>query len=178
MTVRRLSVLLAVLVLASAALTGWLATRSEPSGTEPGVTDDGSYTVGTIPDDDGQLAVLAAAETIPLALTYDYRSLDEGLTDAMSHMTSSFAAEFEDTFRKTAAELATEKKAVTRALVRAAGLVEAKEGSATCLVYVDQVLVSSAGQKDDKPVRVSQNRVVVTLTLEGDEWKVDGIEPF
>ena len=175
---RRLSLLLAVLVLASAALTGWLATRSEPSGIQPGVTDDGSYTVGTIPDDEGHLAVLAAAEAIPLALTYDYRSLDEGLADAVSHMTSSFAAEFEDTFRKTAAELATEKKAVTRALVRAAGLVEANDDSATCLVYVDQVLVASAGQKDDKPVRVSQNRVIVTLAREGDGWKVDGIQPF
>lgn len=175
---RRLTLLLVVLVLASAGLTGWLSTRSEPSGTEPRVEDDGTYTVGTIPDDEGHLAVLAAADTMPLALTYDYRSLEQGLAEATSHMTADFAAEFEDTFRRTAAELATEKKAVTRALVRAAGLVEADDDSATCLVYVDQVLVSSAGQKDDKPVRVSQNRVIVTLIREDDGWKVDGIKPF
>jgi len=175
---RRLTLVLAVLVLAAAALTGWLALRPAPDSTEPKVGEDGAYTVGTIPGDDGRDAVRAAAETMPLALTYDYRSLDEGLAKATSHMTSEFAPKFEETFQKTAAKLATDTKAVTRALVRAAGLVKADGDSATCLVYIDQVLVSSASKKDDKPVRVSQNRVVVTLVREGDEWKVDGIQPF
>ena len=49
----------------------------------------------------------------------------------------------------------------------------------TCLVYVDQVLVSSkdlAGGK--KPVKVGQNRVLVRLVQVGHSWKVDDITPM
>ena len=48
-----------------------------------------------------------------------------------------------------------------------------------CLVYVDQLLVSSTTVKDeDAPVRVSQNRVLVGLTDDDGSWRVDSIDPI
>ena len=136
------------------------------------------YRPGTVAADlDG--ATDTAVKALPLALGYDYRSLDKGLAKATALMTGSFAGEFRRTFEGSAARLARTKKAVTRATVRAAGIVRASDKEATVLVYVDQVLVSSATLKDSEaPVRVSQNRVLVGLVRSGSDWKVDSIRPF
>ncbi|GAA1934684.1 hypothetical protein [Nocardioides marmoribigeumensis] len=136
------------------------------------------YRPGTVAADlDG--ATQTAVEVLPRALGYDYRSLPAGLRRATALMSPSFAKEFRRTFEGSAAKLARSKKAVTRATVRAAGIVRASDREVTCLVYVDQVLVSSATLKDtEAPVRVSQNRVLVGLVRSGESWKVDSIRPF
>jgi hypothetical protein len=174
---RPLTLTLVVLLLASGALALWLGTRSAPASVLPAVGDDGGYTVGTIPES-GDGPVSAAAEAMPLALSYDYRTLDDGLKKATAVMTDDFAADFSSTFTRTAGQLATDKKAITRALVRGAGLVSQDGDKAVCLVYVDQVLVSSQAKDPKQPVDVTQNRVIVTLARDGDRWLVDGIKPF
>jgi hypothetical protein len=176
------SVLLVLCVLALLAAGAFVAIRE----TAPDVTlrsprsgdTSSGYRPGTVTEDlDG--ATEAAVRTLPLALGYDYRSLAKGLDRATTQMTDGFAQEFRRTFNGSAAKLARSKKAVTRATVRAAGIVRASDKEATCLVYVDQVLVSSATLKDSEaPVRVSQNRVLVGLVRSGDAWKVDSIRPF
>lgn len=178
MTARRLTLALTVLVLLAGALTAWLATRPEPANVVPKVDEDGSYVVGSLPRD-GDEVVRAAAEALPLALTYDFRTLDEGLAEATARMTPGFAEEFREVFEKAAAELARTERAVTQTLVRGAGLVEQDGSSATALVYVDQLLVSSKSRTDkNAPVTVSQNRVVVELRRVDGVWKVSGIRPF
>ncbi len=176
------SVLLALVALALVAAGAFTAVRAatpEEAVRSPRSGDaSAGYRPGTVSADlDG--ATETATEALPLALGYDYRSLGKGLDRATALMTDDFAQEFRRTFDGSAAKLARTKKAVTRATVRAAGIVRAGDEEATCLVYVDQVLVSSATLKDTAaPVRVSQNRVLVGLVRSGDTWKVDSIRPF
>ena len=170
---------LAVLVLASGALTVISVKQDEPKAITPKVLADGKYRVGTVGDDDATAAVKAAAKALPVALSYDYRSLDKSLKAAKALMTSSFAAEFADTFDKTTRPLATEKKAITNALVRGAGIIgSVHDGKATVLVYLDQVLVASTAKKANDPLKVSQNRVHVSLRQVDGKWRVSDIEPF
>ncbi len=175
-------ILVAVLVgllLVSAGLTVRVITHDEPAVVNPKVLADGRYRVGTVGDDDAIAAVKAATKALPVALSYDYRSLDKSLKAATALMTTSFATKFQTTFDKTTRKLATEKQAITSALVRAAGLVGAVDGSkATVLVYLDQVLVSSKTKKAGDPLKVSQNRVHVSLREVDGKWRVSDIEPF
>jgi hypothetical protein len=118
-------------------------------------------------------------KALPLALAYDYRSLDKSLDAATALMTTGFATKFRATFDKTTRSLATEKQAITNALVRAAGLVGTVRGDkATVLVYLDQVLVASKAKKATDPLKVSQNRVHVSLRKVDGRWRVSDIEPF
>lgn len=172
--------MLLVLIVAAAALTGYLATRPAPADTHPSVAKDGAYTPGSIPTDDGSAAVSAAARALPKALSYDYRTLDKGLTDAKPHMTRQFANTFQTTFDKTAKPMATTQRAVTNALVRGAGLTKLIDTDhAECLVYVDQILVSSETMKNNnKPAKISQNRIAVDMRREDGQWRINNISPF
>lgn len=175
---RRITLALGVLVLASAVLTGWLAFRPAAEPERPSLEQDGGYSVGTIPEG-GDAVVEATVESLPLALSYDYRTLDEDLDKATSGMTSGFSKEFRTTFGKTAAKLARDKSAITNTLVRGAGVVEQDGNKAVCLVYIDQMLVTTKTAKTDKgPVDVSQNRVLVRMEQVDGDWKIDGIDPF
>lgn len=179
MTRKPLVAVLLALVLASGGLTAWVASRDEPAVTTPKVNADGSYRIGSQPDEDAEAAVKAAVAALPVALSYDYRSLEKSLTEATGLMTSGFAKKFRSTFETTTTAMATEKQAITSSLVRAAGVVGSVEGDrVTCLVYLDQVLISSKDKKTSDPLKVSQNSVHVKLRKVDGKWKVDDIEPF
>lgn len=176
-----INVVLLVLVLLAAAAMVWVWTRPEPeAGTKPDYNEkDGSYTVGSLPDDDAHDAVVAAVDGARLALSYDFRSLDEGLADAVSHMTDDFGAEFTRTFNGAARKQAARKRAVTRALVSSAGLVRIDGDDAVCLLYVNQVLIASKTmKKSDQPVNVTQNRVTIELEEVDGDWLLSGIKPI
>ncbi|MFL6024761.1 MAG: hypothetical protein ACJ72O_15595 [Marmoricola sp.] len=176
---RILIIVLTALLAGSAALTVVVTTRDEPATVTPKVLADGRYRVGTVGDDDATAAVRAAAKALPVALSYDYRSLDKSLKAATGLMTTSFATEFSRTFDKTTRAMAVEKQAITSALVRGAGIVGQVHGDrATVLVYLDQVLVSSRAKKASDPLKVSQNRVHVSMRKVGGHWRVDNIDPF
>lgn len=171
-----LTVTLAVLVVAAGVLAWTLRPQPAPTAVRPVVSSDGLYRVGTVPDRD---AVRAAVAALPLALSYDYKSPERTLAAATSKMTPDFADEFRATFDATVRPLALKEKAVTQAQVRAAGVVSRSGNRVTCLVYVDQVLVSSTDlASGKKPVKVGQNRVLVKLLRVGHSWKVDDISPM
>jgi len=172
-----LDVLLVILLVAAGSFAWFVGHRTEPMATKPRVSAD-SYSAGTIPGTP-KAAVDAAVATVPVALSYDYRHLDRTVVGATSRMTPGFADEFRQTFEATVQGMAKQKKAVTQTSVRGAGVVRSSDDRVTCLVYVDQVLVSSTTLEDSKrPVKVSQNRVLVELRRAGSSWKVDGIDPF
>lgn len=173
---RRPTVILTSLVVLAAVLLGWLVARPGSDPVEPRIAEDGSYVVGTIPD--GESAVRTATDVLATALSYDFRRLDEGMAAAKRQMTDSFAAEFGSTFAKTAGVMAPKEQALSKSLVRAAGLVESGDDRVTCLLFLDQVLVASKDMTSKTPITVSKNRVLVTLRKEDGDWKVDGIEPF
>ena len=170
----------ALVVLALLGVTACGGSADEPAPVAPKVNDDGSYSLGTgVGEADGDAAIKAAVKALPAALSYDYRSLDKGLRAATKLMTPEFGKEFADTFDATTRPMATQKQAITSALVRGAGLVgDAEDGKATVLVYLDQVLVSSKAKKSTDPLKVSQNRVHVQLRRTGDRWLVSDIAPF
>ena len=179
MTRKILTAVLALALLASAGLTVREATRDEPAVVKPAVSAEGRYRVGTVGDDDAVAAVKAAVAALPVALSYDYRSLDRSETAATRRMTPSFAKEFRKTFDKTTRALATEKQAITSSLVQGAGIVGTpRRGKATVLIYLDQLLVHSKAKKSTDPIKASQNRVRVSMREVGGHWLVDDIEPF
>lgn len=180
MTRRKLVAALGALVLAAGALTIYLATRQEPTSVRPEVDADGVYHPGSLPDEVAEDAVQAAVLAAQKSLSYDFRTLDEGLADATELMTDDFRAEFSEVFEATARPSALESKAVTRTLVRGGGLVRVEDDDhAVSLVYVDQVLVDSTTMRnEEQPVTVSQNRVLVGLERTDGKWLVNSIEPF
>ena len=172
---------LALLVLVAGGVTAWLATRPDPESHRPAISEkDGSYRPGSLPSDKGEDAVKAASEAMELALALDYRTLDEGLSDAVKQMTDTFGKRFSGDFNKLARPRALKKKAVTSALVRGAGLVRLEgDDQAFCLVYVNQVLLETRTMgKKAKPIDVAQNRVLVGLKQVDGDWLVDSIQPF
>jgi Mce-associated membrane protein len=176
---RALIALLLVLVVGAGVLTFHEATRDEPKATTSKLNADGSYRVGSVGDADARDAVVAANKDLPVALSYDYRSLDKSLKAATALMTPAFAKKFRTTFDATTRTMATDKQAITSALVRGAGIVgTVHDPKATVLVYLDQVLVSSKTKKAGDPLKVSQNRVHVSLVKIDGKWRVDDIEPF
>ncbi len=165
----------AVLLLA---LTGCGSSNPQPTVT-PKLNADGSYRVGTVGNADEVAAVKAATKALPIALSYDYRSLDTSLSRATALMTTAFAAKFRTTFNATTRTMAVDKQAITSALVRGAGIVgPIQNGRALVIVFLDQVLVSSKDKKASDPLSVSQNRVHVSLVKEKGQWRVSDIEPF
>lgn len=176
---RIITAVLAVLAVAAAAGTWYLANQPGPADVRPAVAEDGSYTPGSVPSAAGAAAVRAATEKVPEALSYDYRTLDKNLRRATEGMTPKFTDTFTDTFNRVVKPMATENKAVTQALVRGAGLADLSddETTATCVLFVDQLLVTSEGSGDAKP-HVGKERVLVTVTDVDGRWLVDNIEPF
>lgn len=145
----------------------------------PGVQADGSYQVGTLPDDDASAALEAAVAALPVAVSFDYRTLDDSLAKATALMTPEFAADFRRVFDKTTRALAVKNQTIQTSLVRAAGVVDkVKDDQVTCLIYLNQIVVASKNRKPDSPLNVDQVRVNVTLEKIDGAWKVKGIEPF
>ena len=132
-----------------------------------------------------------AVAAVPDVLSYDYRSLGATPDRARPHLTPEFARQYQQTFQATVIPMATANRAVTKALVRGAGLIDSSADQARCLVFVDQLLVSAAPAPAPKsppaeslspgtsvPTKVTQNRVMVTLTRRGDTWLVADLTPF
>lgn len=176
---KRLTVALVAAALFGAGLTA-CGDKDEPRAvTTPGVQVDGSYQVGTLPDPDAAAALKVAVETLPAAVSFDYRSLDAALTKATALMTPGFATEFRRIFDATTRAKALREETIQSSLVRGAGVVdEIRDDRVTCLVYLNQVLVASKKKKPGSRLKVVQNRVRVRLLKVDGTWKVDGIEPF
>ncbi|MCX6398160.1 MAG: hypothetical protein NTV23_16860 [Propionibacteriales bacterium] len=177
MSQKLIGVLLAVALLATGC--GGDDREATPAAAvTPGVQADGSYQLGTLPDAEDAAALKAAVEALPVAVSYDYRSLDASLTKATGAMTAGFASEFRRIFDGATRAKARTEQAITSALVRGAGVVSSDRGTVTCLVYLDQVLVASKFKKKGSPLKVTQNSVRVRMEKVDGAWKVAGIEPF
>ncbi|MDT7692484.1 MAG: Mce-associated rane protein [Pseudonocardiales bacterium] len=180
---------LTALAIAAAGCTGYLALRPAPPNVVPSVAEDGSYVVGSLPTADQARIVASAVRAVPDLLAYDYRSLAATPDRARPHLTPEFAAEYQKTFQTAVVPMATANHAVTKALVRGAGVIDSSADRARCLVFVDQLLVSQTAAPPVAPpaapaaagvtpTQVAQNRVLVTLTRHDDTWLVSGLTPF
>lgn len=108
------------------------------------------------------------------ALSYDHRTLSDDLSEAQRGMTTAFAAEFGETFDKTAGSLAPKNKAVVEASVAAVGLVSRDDDEALVLAFVDQ---ARREDKSEKP-QIVTSRVSVELREVDGRWLINDIHPF
>jgi len=179
---------LTVLVLAAAGSTTYLAFRPSRPNLVPTVSEDGVYTPGSLSTAGATAAVASAAQAVPTLLSYDYRTLNDTIAHARPFLAPAFVQEYEQTFEDSVVPVAAEKHAVTKAMVRAAGLIDISGEKARCLVFVDQVLVSTTmgdlatasapNAGPAAPTRIAQSRVQVSLSeLEG-KWLITGLAPL
>lgn len=181
MNARIVNLVLAGLVLLAGGALVWALTLDEPGdGTRPGVDEDtGTYTVGSVPDDDAHDAVVAAVETAEVALGWNYRTLDEGLEDATSRMTEDFVEGrrgFRAVFNQTTRPRARANKSVVDALVRGAGEVSSEDGRVTVLLFVDQRVVDRrTARNPTRPYQRVISRVFMELEKVDGAWLVDEI---
>jgi Mce-associated membrane protein len=176
---RIITTVLALLVLLAAAGTWHLATRPEPADIRPAMSQQGDYTPGSIPGELSVDAVRVAVEQVPRILSYDYRTLDKHAHTVAGSMTPAFRDTFTDTLRRAVVPMAGKNKAITKAVVRGAGVsrITDDESRATLLLFVDQMLVSTHGKKAGQP-RIGQERVTVELAQVDGQWLIDDIKPF
>ncbi|GAA5147725.1 hypothetical protein GCM10023340_20570 [Nocardioides marinquilinus] len=179
MTRARLLVVLLTLVVLVSGLSVVLAlTRPdlEAAGAEP-VVVGGRYTPAEI-DGPGGAALAAAVEAVPLTLTVDHRDLRGSLAAATRGMTPAFARAYTRIFDRTSRPFARERRAVTDAVVRGAGVVRSRGADdVVCLLYVDQRQVAGTPLKrGDQPRVLLRGRVLVRMVRRDGQWLVDGTQ--
>jgi Mce-associated membrane protein len=111
---------------------------------------------------------LSAARAAATAIfSYDYKGFDAAVSNGKSFTTGAFTTEYAQT-TATLKELALSEKAVVRAEVSAAGVVDVAPDQVEVLLYVNQYRtnVNIQGEK------VDQNRVVLTMVRTPQGWKV------
>jgi Mce-associated membrane protein len=122
----------------------------------------------------------AAAERAAKALfSYDYRHLPADRDRAAQYVTDSFGKEYLKNFTQLEKQkdgspgLAVQSKTVVTANVAGSGVVDAEDGVARVLVYVNQ----TSTKADGKP-QIFQNRVSMTMRQDGNRWLVDGVKSY
>jgi Mce-associated membrane protein len=122
----------------------------------------------------------AAAERAAEAIfAYDYRTLPADLKRAKPYLTANFEKQFTKNFellekqKDGAPGLAVQTKSVVKSAVAASGVVDAEDGVARVLVYVNL----SSTRPNQQP-QIFQNRVTMKMVKEGDRWLVDKVDTY
>ena len=106
-------------------------------------------------------------------LSYSYQSLDADVKASEAVLAPSFRSEYAKTMAGVRAQ--TLKNQVNlSATVSAVSIVSASEDKVVALVFVNQVTTA----KGTTNHRLDQNRVLVTLTRDGGEWRVSKMDAF
>lgn len=122
----------------------------------------------------------AAAERAAKAVfSYDYRTLPTDRERAKNYLSPAFAAKYLKNFDALATQkdgtagLAVQSKAVVKASVLGSGVVDAQDGVARVLVYVNLTSTKAGGDP-----QIFQNRVSMTMEKSGNRWLVDGVNTY
>ena len=130
-------------------------------------------------DDARQQAPAAAERAAAAIFAYDYRTLPADLKRARQYLTDDFAKDFTKNFELLekqedgAPGLAVQTKSVVKSNVAASGVVDAEDGVARVLVYVN--LTST---RPDQQPQIFQNRVTMKMVKDGDRWLVDKVDTY
>ncbi|MFJ4083548.1 hypothetical protein ACIP2Z_31900 [Streptomyces iakyrus] len=125
-------------------------------------------------------ALAAARTAAPIVLSYDYRHLEKDFSRARAHLTGDFRDEYGRTTKTVVAPTAEKYRGVVKARVAAPGsggapaasVVSASPDKVVVLLFVNQVTESTQVSGS----RVDQNRVRMTMTRTGGEWKVSAVD--
>jgi Mce-associated membrane protein len=163
----RLLVVLVVLCLVLAAVAGFAWWRAEnPSG------DDAS--AGPITSAEARDAGLQEATRLTQqVLSYDWKTLDEDITASENLLAPSFRGEYTRAMEGVKAQTVKNQVKLTADAV-ATSIVSASDDKVEALVFVNQVTTA----KGTGNQRLDQNRVLVTLTRHGGEWRVSKMDAF
>jgi len=115
----------------------------------------------------------AAATLTTKVLSYDWKTLDADMKAAEAVLAPTFRTEYSKAMGNLKAQ--TIKNQVEfNASVVAASIISASEKKVQALVFVNQVTTAKgSGNK-----RLDQNRVRVTLTRDGGDWRVSKMDAF
>ncbi|MDN5759743.1 MAG: h domain protein [Tomitella sp.] len=127
--------------------------------------------------DSGEEAVGAAADQVPALLSYESDTVDQQLHDAASGLAPSpYRDRFTDTIESTVIPTSEDKSISTSADVVGSALVSSRDDGAVVLLLIDQ-RTTSATTGVDSPPDVAGSRVEVTMTRDGDEWRIEELRP-
>jgi hypothetical protein len=165
-SLRLLGILVALcLVLASVAGFAWYRSEHPDEGKAP----DGAITSSQARD----AGMQAASKLTAQVLSYDWKTLDANIKASEAVLAPSFRSEYakamagvKDQTLKNQVKLA--------ATVVASSIISATENKVEALVFVNQVTTAKGSGNQ----RVDQNRVRVTLTRDGGDWRVSKMDAF
>jgi Mce-associated membrane protein len=122
----------------------------------------------------------AAAERAAKAmLAYDYRQLPTDRKRASAYLTDGFKKKYLENFTLLEKQkdgtpgAAVQTKTVVTATVLGSGVVDAEDGMARVLVYVNQV-----SERPGRDPQIFQNRVSMTMEKDGNRWLVDDLKSY
>ncbi len=160
----RLMVVLLVVCLVLVGVTAFAYHRySEPAPTVSPVSSTGAR-------EDG---LTQAATLTQKVLSYNWATLDKDVAGAEAVMEPSFRSEYAKTMASVKAQTVTNQVKLTATAV-ASSIVSASPTKVVALVFVNQVTIA----KGTTNQRIDQNRVLVTLTRHGGEWRVSQMKAF
>lgn len=116
--------------------------------------------------------VVAEARELALTVTaYDYREIDDYFAGLQEASTGEFATNFQSATPELR-DVVVSTESVVTATVTQAGLTSLTDDRAVVLLFVDQEVSNKALAEP----RVDRNRMVLTLELEGDRWRISALE--
>jgi Mce-associated membrane protein len=163
----RLLGILVALCLVLAAVAGYAWWRSE--NPEDGKAPSGAITSSQARD----AGMQAAAQLTQKVLSYDWKTLDADIKASEAVLAPSFRSEYAKAMSDVKADTVKNQVKLTASAV-ATSIVSASETKVVALVFVNQVTTA----KGTGNQRLDQNRVLVTLTRDGGEWRVSKMDAF
>jgi Mce-associated membrane protein len=136
--------------------------------------DSGEKADGAITSAQARTSGLQAASTLTQkVLSYNWQTLDEDVKSTEAVLAPTFRKEYAKTMAGVREQTVKNQVKLT-ASVAAASIVSATEDKVEALVFVNQVTTA----KDAQGQRLDQNRVLVTLGRDGEEWRVTKMDAF
>lgn len=157
---KTLFTVVALLVVASLSLLGWLFYFSYLPDRE---TDAAAQ----------KAAISAASEGTVAVLSYTPDTLDRDFSSAKSHLTGDFLSYYDQFTQQIVAPAAKQKSVKTTAVVLRAALSDFHPNSANVLLFVNQTTQS----KDRPEPAMSSSSVLVTLTKADGKWLISSFNP-
>ena len=147
--VRRLTLVLAVLVLLAAAGVGVAWWRAEQGSSD--VAPSGSL----VGDQPRTQVLVAATDLTQRTLSYDYKTLKNDMEVARPRMTPSFRKEYDATMEQVRANTVKNQIAL-EAVVVSSAIIKATEHKATVLVFLNQTTTAGIGQEAEPAAEPEQ----------------------
>lgn len=123
-------------------------------------------------------ALAAAKERVPALLGYDAATLDADLATAADQTTGDFRTDYGKILDEVVKPTATQRGISTSATVDAAGVVSGTRDRVVVLLFLTQTTTTAKGEDGGKGgTSVSGSRVEVTMTRDGDRWRIAGLRP-